>query len=706
MNGADYDSPQEAKDAAKAEGEVVYWLGEIEKALKRDKKFRETGTRVTAIYEAEKKTANQFNIVYSNTETLLPALYNNLPRPVVERRFKDEDPLGKIASDVTQRLLAYFLQNDNREYAPFHNLISQAVLESLLPGRGLTRFKYDATIEESEPAEGETPSEKVSYETVCGEELSWDNVLFGYAKTWEKTPWSAIEHFMAKDELEDNFGKELAKEIKLTAKGMTADSDSDATADEALPDLAQVWEIWDKRSKKVVFVSPGYKDAVLKKVDDPLQLSGFFPHPKPLQLTPKITDGCPVALYLMYEEQADELNHISRRINVIVKALKVRGFYNGTLGDLEKVLEADDNTLIPTDKMGIGAQDVTNLNNEIWLMPLEKLITVLQQLYQQREAIKQVIYEITGISDILRGASVASETATAQNIKNQWGTLRLKRGQKEVMRYVRDCLRIIAEIAVTKLSPETISKMTGLKYPTAAEKAQAQQLAQQIQQQSMIMAQQQSPMGGGMAAPQQPQLPPQIQQVLGSPTWEDILALLKDDLTRDYRIDIETNSTVDADATEDKANMSEFMNALAQFMNGVGPMVQEGIFPFEAAKAMLLEITRRFRFGVEVEDILKTMQAPQPKGPDPKDQAAQAQSQADTAKMGMEMKMAEAEHEMRMQEMQAEQQVKQQELALKQQELSLKAEEMQRKSEYAAQAHHQKMQQLAMKAMTDGKGKE
>jgi len=249
-------------------------------------------------------------------------------------------------------------------------------------------------------------------------------------------------------------------------------------------------------------------------------------------------------------------------------------------------------------------QQGQTLEKAIWLMPLEKLVAVLQQLYVQRQQVKQVIYEITGISDILRGASVASETATAQNIKNQWGTLRLKKMQKQVARYVRDCLRIMGEIAMTKFSQQTLSQMTGLQFPTAQQKQQAQAMLQQLQMQA-----QQPQVPGQPPAP-----PPQILAAAQLPSWEEVMGLLANDLQRNYRIDIETNSTVDAEATEDKANMGEFLNAVAQFMNGVAPLVQQGTMPFDAAKSILLAVTRRYRFGPEVEDELKKMQPPQPQG--------------------------------------------------------------------------------------------
>jgi len=100
------------------------------------------------------------------------------------------------------------------------------------------------------------------------------------------------------------------------------------------------------------------------------------------------------------------------------------------------------------------------------------------------------------------------------------------------------------------------------------------------------------------------------------PKWSDILALLKDDLQREYKIDIETNSTIDPDASEAKKNMGELMNAMSQFLNGVGPLVQEGVLPIEAAKSMLLGVARQYEFGSDIEEMIQQMQPPQPQQQD------------------------------------------------------------------------------------------
>lgn len=673
---------------------VQAWCREIDEALKREKDWRKEARRQVELYECGKKDEYQFNILYSNTETLVPALYNNLPRPVVQRRFKDEDRLGELGSRVVQRSLEYLLDNDVGTYTPFDDLIAQSVLEACVPGRGVVRFKYDATFVKSkaevineETGEVETVEEEsLDYETVCGELVPWDRFLHGYAKQWKDVPWVAFEHIMDRTELEKNFG-EAGRRVKLSISGNGADQDTDDKREMHSVDdaegmkFAQVWEIWDKDTRKVLFISKGSLQEILREVDDPLGLSGFFPMPRPLDFFPKINSLVPVTLYSAYEEQAKELNRVTVRINKIVNALKVRGFYDGTVDGIDKVLQAEDNVLIPAENVA-ALQQGQSLEKSIWLMPLTELVTVLQQLYLQRQQTKQVIYEITGISDILRGASTASETATAQNIKNQWGTLRLKRLQKRVMKYVRDSLRIMAEIAVTKLNQDTIAAMTGLDYPTAEQKAQGEQILAQMRQQM----QQQAAMAQAQGQPpQQPQMPPQaqaIQEMLSQPTWEDLLGMLQNDIQRNYQIDIETNSTVDAEATEDKQNMGEFLNAVAQFMNGVGPLVMQGVMPFEAAKSILLAVTRRYRFGTEVEDQIRMMQAPQPQEekPDPK-------AQIELQKAQMEIEDRQQERQFKIAEMQAESQLKQAEMQAKMQELN-------QKTEFAATQHALKMEQM------------
>lgn len=687
----------------KAVAFVGRWMREIKDAIKREESWRKNADMCVDLYEGVKKKEYQYNILYANTETISPALYNEVPRPTVKRRFKDDDPVGLAAAKATQRALEFFVDTNEFNYAPFDDLIKACVLDSLVPGRGICRFKYDAEIVEpakspeapSEDAQSEEdqteikttadnsdvsdasmmpglPAPQIKYETICGEEIPWNRFIHGFAKVWNRVPWAGIIHFMDEDELEKNFGEEIAARVPKTYKDIpTAKAEEtnkqNTNEKEAEPSLACVYEIWDKDSKKVIFLAEGYADGPLKIVDDPLQLTGFFPWPKPLMLFQKSSTLTPTTLYTQYEEQAKELNMITLRINKLIDAMRLRGFYDPRVSSIRDMMRSTENELTPANGLENMGGDMRNFDAIIWIMPIDKMIGVIQQLYVQREQIKTVIYEIMGIADILRGSSKASETLGAQNIKAQWGSLRLKRMQKEVMRYCRDCLRIMAEIGMKKLQPTTLAKMTGLPFVMGEEKTQAQQMVQLAQAQG-----------------QQPD--PKAIETASAISWDDVLSLLRDDISRAYRIDVETNSTLDPEASEDQKNISDLMGALSQFLNGLAPLISEGVLPFEMAQSMLLAVVRRYRFGDEIEEYIKSMKAPQPKGKDDgKAQAAQMQMQLDQQRLEFEKQSRQVEQQANAQESQFKLQLMQQEAAQKLQlerermdaELALKQQQMQ-----------------------------
>jgi len=664
---------------------VQYWLDEIKHAKQREKTYRKVGEEVYKIYEADNDDLVPFNILYSNTETLRPALFSAQPRPVVMRRFKDDDPIGKLAADAGKRMLEFLLDTNREGYETVNEAVGAGVMDALLPGRGVVALKYDAdftALAEPRPPDDdatETVTEEVveyaTKETVCPQSIVWDRVSFGYAKKWHDTPWMAYDFFMTKEEVAAKFdtkGKTISTELTYLSaqKSSSGDGDKPDKDDdtEGGRKTALVHQIWDKAGgKKVVYVAPSYPKDVLKEEDDPLGLTGFFNTPRPLIFVEKSHSQIPTAPYKMYKNQAQELNRLTRRIAKAIEAVKVRGAYDGSMGDLlAKILEGDDNTLIPAETASSLASE-KGFQNAIWMLPIEQVVAVVVQLYQARESCKQVIYEITGISDILRGQTQASETATAQQIKNQWGTLRLKRMQGEVARYIRDMLRMMLELAATKFSVETWAEITGLPFIT-----QAQQQQLQMQAQALLE------MGQG----QTPQMQ-QLQQQMAQPVWEQILEVLRNDAARTYRIDIETNSTVEPEAAEDQKHLNELLGMLGQLLNGLGPLVAKGVMPFQAVQGFLLFVVRRFRMGSEIEDYIKAMQPPKPdddgKGAEQQLKAAQQQIQMQQQQAEVEIQFKQKQAEMALQEkaMQEEFAAKQREMALQMREMELQMKEQQ-----------------------------
>ena len=610
------------------------WMLELKLSDKREAEWRKIAKATIDRYRGRNRKKNSFNILWSNTETLMPAVYNSLPQPNVRRRFKDADPVGKAVSDILSRSLEFSVDIEQ-----FDTAIKHSLLDMLLTGRGVNRIRYVPSFEQAdysedsqqqhEASESEATkalevetTEELKWEQVVIEHVQYDDFRMGAGKTWEEVQWIAFHHRMTRDDLVEKFGDKGEKMRLDDTNDEDVNRENESTIDAFK--TASVWEIWDKDEKQVLFVSQNCTEP-LKVLEDPLELTSFFPVARPVYA---IVDGgtmLPTTLYSQYQEQAEELDKVSTRINKIYDALKVRGIYDSTMSEVSELLKGNDNDLIPAQNAAAWLER-GGIEKAIWMMPIEQAAKVVVILTQQRESCKQVIYEINGLGDILRGQSSASETLGAQQIKAQWGTMRISTLQRELQRYIRDMMRIMAEIISEKFQLDTLQKMTGLNYPTDA---QVQQAMMQYQQQMMQYQQiaQQPPMGGQPPPqpPQQPTPPPY--------TWESLQKAMKDDCQRTYKIDVETDSTTASTVAEDMKGLTELLSGIVQFVQGVAPAVQMGALPMEAAKEIMMTICRRSKMGSAVEDALDRMQEP----PAPQDPNAGAAA-AEQAKQQLDMR--------------------------------------------------------------------
>lgn len=491
-DGGTYSAP---KDIGVHPSDVVKrWTLELSIADRLQKDWVRVGDNIVERYRGTKQKKNSFNILWSNTETLSQSIYNTLPKPDVRRRYRDADPIGKVVSDVLSRSLDYAM-----DVYDFDHVLRLDVIDMLLPGRGVSRVKYvpdfedmEADGEQAEPKgddEKKEPAQRLVYERVLCEHVNWKDFRHGPGKTWDEVRWIAFRHKMSKIAGVEMFG-EIFNDVTL-----------DAVADEevkkhekgvgALFKTAEVWEIWDKDDKTVTFIAPSLKTGPLMVTDDKLELDGFFPCPRPLFAIIDAESLIPAPLFEKYKQQADELDRITSRINNLTDALKVRGVYNAVLAEIMKMQDAGDNEMVAATNVQ-ALSESGGLAGNIWMMPIEQAANVINVLTVRQEAAKAIIYEITGISDIMRGATDSQETYGAQKIKTQWGTQRLKKMQAEFQRYVRDIIRLKSQIIANKFQVETLMEMTGIKlFRTEAEREQVKQQIAAVEQYKQAMQAQQ-----------------------------------------------------------------------------------------------------------------------------------------------------------------------------------------------------------------------
>jgi hypothetical protein len=643
------DSPKDFGRGPTAE--VKRWLVELSLAKKRMKPWRDKSKKLWDLYHGTStgRKKNSYNALYANTEILAPSVYNSMPQPDTRRRFAQNDPLGKAVSEVINRSLAF-----NAETTGFEEDIEAAILDMLIIGRGIARVRYipdlvqvgdtqqtgieDAETDLDHEAQEGEENEELAWETVPIEHVKWDKYLCGPGRSYKEIPWWGFEHNLTREELCKRFGDEIGNAIPLN--GGPADNelqrdDTDGTYD--LFKTAEVWEIWDKDTREVLWISEAYLKAPLKRESDPLGVDTFIPTPNPLRAIRDSDTFEPTSLYDQYREQAEELDRVSTRINKLMTALKARAIYDPSLGSqVAELFRGDDNDMIPADSAIRQLYEAGGIDKAIWFAPIDKIIQVLDSLYKQREECKQVIYELTGIADIMRGSTDAQETKGAQDLKVAFGMTRLSRMQRDVQKYIRNLLAMQAQVICERFSIGTLKQMTQLELPTDA----------QIMPQRYQMMQQ--AITAKMQGQQVPPLPPK------PTTWEDVQKAMQDDAQRTFRVDIETDSTIAAAQQEDAQDLATVMTAVVTLVKEVGPMVQMGVMPFPAFKELLLMTARKFRMGSAVEDAIDQMQPPQQGHPPVqlqveqmrqtgKQQEIAAQVQADRERASLDQQTALAE---------------------------------------------------------------
>jgi len=665
-------------DGAYEEDQGPFWHDQLDKAAKVFDKWEKRGKKVVRRYRDERDAIEmprmKFNILWSNISVLFPALYGRMAKPEVSRRFMDSDPVGRLASTMLERVVEY----EVTQFNDFDSAMRGVVEDRLLPGRGTAWVRYEPIIVGQEAPETSVPKleQDEGAEITNTEEIErvdsahspvdyvyWTDFLHSPARTWDEVWWVSRWVYMTPEEGIERFG-DVFKNVPLHDQNDDIDAKNPMTAKATYGKKAKVAEIWNKRTKKVCWVAKGYPQA-LDERDDPLELEGFFPCPKPLLATTTNGSMIPVPDYCEYEDQAQELDNLTQRIYLLVKACKAVGVFNAEFKELGRLFtEGVDNKLFPVTAWA-AMSEKGGLKGAIDMLDTSVIIKTLQQLYQSREVVKQSIYEICGISDIIRGASNANETLGAQQLKANFGSLRLRATQGDVARFATDLFRIKAQIVCKFYPPELIVEMSGVMNTPEGQNPQLLQAAVQMLSNSTI---------------------------------------------RDFHIQVEADTLAQIDEQADKQNANEAVQAIGLFLRDALPMVQQAPEMLPMASEMLLFLVRRYRAGrgleSAIEQAMKSLQAKAqqaiaqpPQNPEmmklqAEQQAEQGrmQAQAQTEQMKMQaqaqLEQAKAQLDMQMQEakaqadMQLEQMKEQFALQLANNELQVKAREMQGKEEY------------------------
>jgi hypothetical protein len=569
------------------------WEGRVDKIIRR---YKDTGRKPD-------DEGTKFNILWSNVQTLVPAVFSRIPKPDVSRRFRDNDPVGRVAALILERALEFEIEH----YSDYRQTLKQDVHDRFLGGRGTAWARYEPHIKAvEEPQTGlqvtedvdSTTKEQLQYECAPVDYVHWKDFGHSVARTWEEVNLVWRKVYLDRDMLIERFGKEEGKKIPLTENPNEDQEKNDATS------RACIYEMWDKTKRKAVWISKSVSD-ILDEKDDPLELEGFFPCPRPLYATISNESLVPVPDFALYQDQANELDTLATRIDGLVKALQLKGVYDNAVPSLARLFTEGSNTdLIPVENWTAFAEK-NGLAGSIDLVDLAPIAAALKEAYLAMEQIKGQVYEITGISDIIRGQSDPNETLGAQQLKGNYASLRMKALQEEVWRFATELLQFKAQIMCKKFDKQTLVQISA-----------AQQLS------------------------------PEDQQLI-----VPALELLSSNPLRDFRIEVNADSLVQMDENLEKQNRVEFLT-------GVGGYLEKAAMVGAQAPQLIPLLMTLLKFGVTgfkvgkqvegeidqaIEQLKQAAMHPQPPPPDPKLEADKMKAQVDMQKSGTELQKAKVE---------------------------------------------------------------
>lgn len=638
-----------------------------------EREFKPWETRVDKIlkrYRDEKRDANartsRFNVLWSNVQTLSPACFSRLPQPDVSRRFRDNDPVGRVAALILERALEFEVQH----YNDYRMTMKQSVQDRFLGGRGTSWARYEPKFKKSsQVTEDVEDSQELDYECAPTDYVHWKDFGHSVARTWEEVTLVWRKVYMNENAVVERFGKKIAKVLPYDA---TPEDLKRANRDNQVPIKKQalIYELADKETGSFVWLSKSYK-SLLDEREDPLGLKDFFPCPQPLYATITNESLIPVPDFTLYQDQANDLDTLADRISGLIKMLQVKGVYDASAdASLSRLFTEGENGILMPVKNWAAFAEKQGLKGQIDILDLKMIADALKMSVEAFQQKKSEVDELSGVIDVMRGEVDPKEKLGQTQMKGKGATLRLSDMQKAVAQYATNVLQLKAQIICTKFSPKTIASI-----------AAVDQLSDEDKPHVFLMSEPGvDPMTGQQTPPQpipgpdgQPQpLGPAMELLIGKDRIQDPEAEAPNPL-RSFRIEVSADSLVEMDEAQEKQDRMEMLTAFGAYLKQAAEVGA-------VAPALIPLVVEIGKFGIQAFKVGKAIEGTFDQALDQlKQQATQPQKspeqvKAETAEKEGQIKIA----------------VKEKEMQLKEKEMGMKEQHMQREMEM--DSHRQQME--------------
>jgi hypothetical protein len=607
LNAGDSTSLQERKDFKNTPvGQYNLWSAELKSSEKTLKNWKKKGDKIVSRYLDSRNNSSsdinkassgfKLNLFHSNVTTLNSMLYGNIPTVDVSRRYADSnDDVGRVASMTMERLLNCDITENGKEYDV---VLRSTLLDRLTAGLGAARVRYEVE------TEGEGENEVMKSEAAPIDYYYWNDVIWSWARNWTEVRWLAFRSYLTKEQVRERFGDKAAEGVELK-KQHSKESEGQSAEDDKQSSWmkAEIWEIWDKEKKEVVWYSEGY-NRILDTKKDPLKLKGFFPCPPFFLANPTSTLYIPTPDFTLSEDLYNEIDTLQTRISILTEAVKAVGVYDSAADGIKRMFnEGVENELIPVENWALFAEK-GGIQGQVDWVPIGDIVNALDKLRSVRDETITLLQQVSGMADVMQGGVNNQYEGTGQSqLKAKFGSIRIQALQDEFAQFASDLLQLKAEVIAIHFDPQSIAEQSNMQHSMDKE------------------------------------LLPQAIELIKNPRQARL------------RVAIRPESVAMVDYAQLKAERTDYINALSMFMQSATPLMESD----PAAKPFLLELLKwglaGFKGAQEIEGVMdKAIEASveaekeKQENPQPDPEAAKEQ-----AKLQGEMQKIDAKGQMDMQ---------------------------------------------------------
>lgn len=475
------------------EGWAKYWTQELNAADDAVRQWHEGAETILNAYLDNRKgapedpsgvnngDATHLNFFWANIAVQRDMLFGQLPQAVVTRRHGDaDDDDARISGPVIlERVINTDIETGTDGMTA---AMRNALLDFLIVGFGNAWVRYEAEFEKKPAIKRKgkevAPAAKMKVrEDAPVEYFYWKNQRWSPCRTFEDMRWSAKMVEMTKQAMEERFGavgREAAIFVAEERQKRSGKAGSEFIIDPWT--RTDVWEIWSKEHRKVFWYVRGFNKTLDVK-DDFLRLKGFWPHPRPLFSNLTTSALMPRPDYALVQDCYRDINILATRITVLEQALRVAGVYDRNAGELQRLLDDNPgrNLLIPVDGWADKVEGKGGLESMISWLPLDQIVQSLDKLTQKLQEKQQLLYELTGQSDLARGVENSQpggpDTATSVRAQVKYGSVRVQAKQDEFARFTSELASIRGEVMVKCFDEAELLKRSNVLFTQDAPEA-------------------------------------------------------------------------------------------------------------------------------------------------------------------------------------------------------------------------------------------